>query len=140
MTQEGFKRKLAAILSAAVSGYSILIDDDETITIRNLKAYRDIVSNIIGQHNGRVVDSTGDNILAEFSSVVNAVQCAVEIQKQLKKENDRLVEDRQLKFRMGVNIGDVVQYHYQKDGHWNPKGHRRAANEIIRFLETSDIF
>jgi TolB-like protein/Flp pilus assembly protein TadD len=109
MTQEGFKRKLAAILSADVAGYSILIADDETFTIRTLKAYRDIISNIIEQHNGRVVDSPGDNMLAEFSSVVDAVKCAVEIQKQLKKENDRLVEDKQLKFRIGVNIGDVVQ-------------------------------
>jgi len=109
MTQDGFKRKLAAILSADVAGYSILIADDETFTVRTLKAYRGIISNIVGQHNGRVVDSPGDNMLAEFSSVVDAVQCAVEIQKQLKKENDRLVEGKQLKFRIGVNIGDIVQ-------------------------------
>ena len=63
----------------------------------------------IEQHNGRVVDSPGDNLLAEFASAVDAVQCAVEIQKQLKKENDRLVEDKRLEFRIGVNIGDVVQ-------------------------------
>jgi adenylate cyclase len=109
MADEGFKRKLAAILSADLAGYSILIADDETFTIRTLKAYRDIISTKIEQHNGRVVDSPGDNMLAEFSSVVDAIQCAVEIQKQLKKENDRLVENKQLKFRIGVNIGDVVQ-------------------------------
>ena len=109
MTQDGSKRKLAAILSADVKGYSLLLADDESFTIKTLKEYREIMSNCIGQHNGRVVDSPGDNMLAEFSSVVNAVQCAVEIQKQLKKENDRLVEDKRLKFRIGVNIGDVVQ-------------------------------
>ena len=67
------------------------------------------MSNCIEQHDGRVVDSPGDNMLAEFASAVDAVQCAVEIQKKLKKENDRLVEDKRLEFRIGVNIGDVVQ-------------------------------
>lgn len=109
MTQEGFKRKLAAILSADVKGYAIHMANDEAFTIRTLKEYRGIMSNCIEQHTGRVVDSPGDNLLAEFSSVVDAVQCAVEIQKQLKKENERLVEDKRLEFRIGVNIGDVVQ-------------------------------
>ncbi len=109
MTQDGPKRKLAAILSADVKGYSLLMADDETFTIRTLKEYRGIMSNCIEQHNGRVVDSPGDNLLAEFSSVVDAVECAVEIQKQLKKENKRLVEDKRLEFRIGVNIGDVIQ-------------------------------
>jgi adenylate cyclase len=102
-------RKLRAILSADVKGYSILMADDEVFTIKTIKEYRGIMSNCIEQHNGRVVDSPGDNMLAEFASVVDAVQCAVEIQKQLKKENDRLVEDKRLEFRIGVNIGDVVQ-------------------------------
>jgi len=102
-------RKLRAILSADVKGYSILMADDEVFTIKTIKEYRRIMSNCIEQHNGRVVDSPGDNILAEFASAVNAVQCAVEIQKQLKEENDRLVEDKRLEFRIGVNIGDIVQ-------------------------------
>jgi adenylate cyclase len=102
-------RKLRAILSADVKGYSILMADDEVFTIKTIKEYRDIMSRCIEQHNGRVVDSPGDNILSEFASAVDAVQCAVEIQKQLKKENDRLVEDKRLEFRIGVNIGDVVQ-------------------------------
>ncbi len=102
-------RKLRAILSADVKGYSILMADDEIFTIKMIKEYRGIVSHCIEQHNGRVVDSPGDNILAEFASAVDAVQCAVEIQNQLKKENDRLVEDKRLEFRIGVNIGDVVQ-------------------------------
>jgi len=102
-------RKLRAILSADVKGYSILIADDEIFTIKMIKEYRGIMSQCIEQHNGRVVDSPGDNVLAEFASAVDAVQCAVEIQKQLQKENERLVEDKRLEFRIGVNIGDVVQ-------------------------------
>jgi class 3 adenylate cyclase len=108
MTQDGSKRKLAAILSADVKGYSLLMADDESFTIKTLKEYRDIMSNCIEQHYGRVVDSPGDNLLAEFSSAVDAVQCAVEIQKKLKKENERLVADKRLNFRIGVNIGDIV--------------------------------
>jgi len=107
--EQKMTRKLRAILSADVKGYSILIADDETFTIKTIKEYRNIISNCIEQYAGRVVDSPGDNILAEFASAVDAVQCAVEIQKQLKKENDRLVEEKRLEFRIGVNIGDVVQ-------------------------------
>ena len=101
-------RKLRAILSADVKGYSLLMADDEAFTIQTIKKYRNIISNTVEQHAGRVVDSPGDNILAEFASAVDAVQCAVEIQKQLKKENDRLIEDKRLEFRIGINIGDVV--------------------------------
>jgi len=102
-------RKLRAILSADVKGYSILMADDEVFTIKTIKEYRSIMSHCIKQHNGRVVDSPGDNMLAEFASAVDAVQCAVEMQKLLKKENDRLVDGKRLEFRIGVNIGDVVQ-------------------------------
>jgi adenylate cyclase len=109
MTQDGSKRKLAAILSADVKGYSIFLDDDEAFTIRTLKEYSGIMSNCIEQHNGRVVDSPGDNLLGEFSSIVDAIQCAVKIQKQLNKKNERLAENKRLEFRIGVNIGDVVQ-------------------------------
>ena len=101
-------RKLKAILSADVKGYSILMADDEAFTIKTIKEYRGIMSYCIEQHNGRVVDSPGDNMLAEFASAVDAVQCAVDIQNKLKKENDRLVEERRLEFRIGINIGDVV--------------------------------
>ena len=103
------KRKLSAILSADVKGYSLLMAEDEAFTIQTIKKYRNIISNSVGQHAGRVVDSPGDNILVEFASAVDAVQCAVEIQKRLKKENDRLIEDKRLEFRIGINIGDVVQ-------------------------------
>ena len=109
MTQDRSKRKLAAILSADVKGYSILLADDEAFTIRTLKKYRSIMSNCIKQHNGRVVDSPGDNLLSEFSSVVDAVHCAVEIQKQLNKENEHHAENKRMDFRIGVNVGDVIQ-------------------------------
>jgi len=108
-TEQNVTRKLRAILSADVKGYSILIADDEIFTIKMIKGYRSIMSHCIEQYNGRVVDSPGDNVLSEFASAVDAVQCAVEIQRQLKKENDRLVEDKRLEFRIGVNIGDIVQ-------------------------------
>jgi adenylate cyclase len=102
-------RKLRAILSADVKGYSLLMADDETFTIKTLKKYRNIMSEQIVQYNGRVVDSPGDNILADFASVVDAVTCAVEIQKVLKEENENLPDDKRLEFRIGVNIGDVVK-------------------------------
>ena len=85
--QQKVNRKLRAILSADVKGYSILMADDEVFTIKTIKEYRGIMSQCIELHNGRVVDSPGDNMLAEFASAVDAVQCAVEIQKQLKTYN-----------------------------------------------------
>ena len=107
--QQKVTRKLRAILSADVKGYSLLMSDDEVFTIQTLKSYRKFIASLVTQHSGRVVDSPGDNLLAEFSSAVDAVECAVEVQKKLKKENLRFVEDRRLEFRIGVNIGDVVQ-------------------------------
>jgi len=106
--KEKITRKLRAILSADVKGYSLLMADDEIHTIQTLKAYRSLMSNLIGQHSGRVVDNPGDNLLAEFSSAVDAVECAVEVQKKLKKENARFVENNRLQYRIGINIGDVV--------------------------------
>jgi adenylate cyclase len=102
-------RKLRAILSADVKGYSLLMADDEVHTIQTLKAYRQIMSDLIDHHSGRVVDNPGDNLLAEFGGAVDAIKCAVNIQKKLGKENARYVEDRRLQFRIGINIGDVVQ-------------------------------
>jgi len=103
------KRKLRAILSADVKGYSLLMADDEVHTIHTLKTYQKIMSELIQQHSGRVVDNPGDNLLAEFSSAVDAVECAVVIQNKLRKENERFVEDKRLWFRIGINIGDVIQ-------------------------------
>ena len=83
MADEGFKRKLAAILSADVEGYSRLMDDDEEATVRTLKTYRAAINDLVQQYRGRIVDTPGDNILAEYSSVVDSVNCAVEIQRIL---------------------------------------------------------
>ena len=109
MAEEGFKRKLAAILSADVEGYSRLMDDDEESTVRTLTAYRTAINDIVQQYRGRVVDTPGDNILAEFSSVVDAVNCAVEIQRELAERNAELPYNRKMEFRIGVNLGDVIE-------------------------------
>ena len=108
MASHSIERKLAAILSADVKGYSRLMGEDEVATIRTLTAYREVMATLIGQHRGRVVDSPGDNLLAEFVSVVDAVQCAVEIQQELKKRNADLPISRKMEFRIGINLGEVV--------------------------------
>jgi len=109
MTTQEVKRKLTAILSADVKGYSRLMGEDEVGTIRTLNAYKEVMATFIQHHHGRVVDAPGDNLLAEFASVVDAVQCAVEIQKELKTRNAELPENRRMEFRIGVNLGDVVE-------------------------------
>lgn len=109
MTEERAKRKLSAILSADVKGYSRLMREDELNTVRTLEAYREVMSTIIQRYRGRVVDSPGDNLLAEFVSVVDAVESAVEIQEELKAKNDELPENRRMEFRIGINLGDVIE-------------------------------
>src|SRR3989337_1559066 len=106
---EKIKRKLTAILSADVKGYSRLMGEDEEWTLRTLKSYKEVMRNLIQQHRGRVVDTPGDNVLAEFASVVDAVQCAVEIQQVLKARNALLPENRRMEFRIGINLGDVIE-------------------------------
>src|SRR5262245_9200706 len=101
-------RKLVAILSADVKVYSRLMGEDEEATIRTLTAYCEVMTTLIQAHQGRVVDSPGDNLLAEFASVVDAVQCAVEIQHELKAKNAELPSNRQMEFRIGINLGDVI--------------------------------
>jgi adenylate cyclase len=108
MAREDFKRKLTAILSADVKGYSRLMGDDEEATVRTITAYREVIGLVVQKHRGRVVDSPGDNILAEFASVVDAVRGAVEIQEELAKRNAELPENRKMEFRIGVNLGDVI--------------------------------
>jgi len=109
MATEEFRRKLSAVLSADVEGYSLLMRDDEEATIRTLTTYRKAITNLIQQYRGRLVDATGDNFLSEFTSVVDAVNCAVEIQRELAERNAELSEDRRMKFRIGINLGDVVE-------------------------------
>ena len=109
MTEDRVKRKISAILSADVAGYSRLMGEDEVSTVRTLEAYRKVMSDLIEQFRGRVVDSPGDNLLSEFSSVVDAVQCAVEIHEVIRAKNEELPEDRRMLFRIGVNLGDVIE-------------------------------
>src|SRR5215470_10503767 len=101
-------RKLTAILSADVKGYSRLMGEDEVETIRTLASYREVMTAFVQRYRGRVVDSPGDNLLADFASVVDAVQCAVDIQQELKEKNAELPEQRQMQFRIGINLGDVI--------------------------------
>jgi len=108
MPPEDLERKLTAILSADVAGYSRLMGEDDDATVRTLTAYREMMSSLIKEHRGRVVDSPGDNLLAEFSSVLNAAECAVEMQRELRQRNAELPEDRRLEYRIGVNLGDVI--------------------------------
>jgi len=109
MNTERVKRKLSAIFSADVEGYSRLMGDDEAATVRTIEAYRKVFTDLIEEHRGRVVDSPGDNLLSEFGSVVDAVQCAVEVQQILKAKNAELPKNRMMRFRIGVNLGDVIQ-------------------------------
>ena len=102
------ERKLAAIFSADVKGYSRLMGEDEVATIRTLTAYREVMSTFIRQYRGRVLDSPGDNLLAEFASVVDAVQCAVETQRELTARNADLPPERKMEFCIGINLGDVI--------------------------------
>jgi adenylate cyclase len=109
MTTQEVKRKLTTILSADVKGYSRLMGEDEEWTVRTLKSYKDLMGNLIQQHRGRVVDSIGDNLMAEFASVVDAVQCGVEIQQALRAKNALLPQARRVEFRIGINLGDVIE-------------------------------
>jgi adenylate cyclase len=109
MNTQDFKRKLTAVFSADVAGYTRLMGEDEGATVKTLEEYKQAMFSLIKQYRGRIIDSPGDNVLAEFSSVVDAVQCAVEIQKELKSRNDTLPENRRMKFRIGINLGDVIE-------------------------------
>jgi adenylate cyclase len=93
------ERKLTAILCADVFGYSRLMGENEEATLRTLSSHRKLIDSLIEQHHGRFVNSAGDSVLAEFASVVNAVQCAVEIQTTLKAENASLPPERRMEFR-----------------------------------------
>ena len=108
MTSQDVKRKLTAILSADVKGYSRLMGADEEGTLRTLTTYREVMATLIQQYHGRVVNAPGDALLAEFESVVDAVKSAVEIQRKLAKRNNDLPTDRRMEYRIGINLGDVM--------------------------------
>lgn len=105
------QRKLAAILAADVAGYSRMMGIDEEGTLATLSAYRTITDTLIAQHGGRICGTAGDSVLAEFASVFAAVQCAVDIQRNVSSANEELAEDRRMWFRIGVNVGDVMMKH-----------------------------
>jgi len=123
MATEGFKRKLTAIISADVAGYSRLMGEDESSTVKTLETYKRVFTDLILQHRGRLVDSTGDNLLAEFVSVVDAVQCALAVQKEIQSRNAELSETRRMLFRIGINLGDVIE----EEGHIYGDGVNIAA-------------
>jgi adenylate cyclase len=108
MGGRSIERKLVAILSADVEGYSRLMGDDEVATVRAITEYRGVIASAVAGHSGRIVDAPGDNVLADFASVVDAVQCAVDIQRELQSRNAELPLSRQMRFRIGINLGDVI--------------------------------
>src|SRR3984893_14647817 len=102
-------RRLTAILAADVAGYSRLMGADEEGTHERLKAHlRELIDRKIAEHRGRTVKNTGGGLLAEFPSVVDAVRCAVEIQRGMAERNAETPEDKRIAFRIGVNLGDVI--------------------------------
>ena len=105
---EALERKLATILSADVAEYSRLMAEDEEQTLRTFRAHKQVFESLIAMHRGRIFNTAGDAILAEFGSAVEAVRCATEIQAALRTRNDQLPESRQVRFRIGVNLGDVM--------------------------------
>ncbi len=109
MATDDVKRKLTAIFSADVVGYSRLMGEDELATVQTLTSYKETMTKLIKHYRGRVLDSVGDNLMAEFASVVDAVQCAVEVQQVLSSKNEDLPENRKMLFRIGINLGDVIE-------------------------------
>ena len=109
MSAEKPKRKLAAILSASAEGYSRLMGEDEAGTLQTYKGHRQVMCSFVEKHQGRVVDTRGDNLLAEFPSVVDALECAVGIQKDLKGRNEKLDKERRMLFRIGIHLGDIIE-------------------------------
>jgi len=102
------RRRLAAILAADIAGYSRLMHADEAATVRDLKAHQGVILPLIGRHGGRIIDTAGDGIMAEFPSVIGATECAVEIQTVMTERNEGMPESRRMRFRMGINLGDVI--------------------------------
>jgi adenylate cyclase len=109
MSEKRTKRKLSGILSADAVGYSRLMRENELETVRTLEDSRKLITILIQKYRGRVVDSPGDNLLAEFASIVDAVECAMAIQQEIKAKNAGIPENRKMEFRIGVNIGDVIE-------------------------------
>ena len=108
MEHPAVTRRLAAILAADVVGYSRLVAADEEGTLRTLARYRATIADLVGEHAGRIFGTAGDSVVVDFASAVQAVRCAVAIQRALKRHNEDLPRERRLEFRIGINLGDVV--------------------------------
>ncbi len=108
MAEGRVQRKLTTILAADVEGYSRLMYADEEATLKTLKSYREIIDSLIAKHDGRLVGTAGDAVLVEFGSAVEAVRCAMSVQEDLAVCNEELSEDRRMRFRIGINVGDVM--------------------------------
>jgi adenylate cyclase len=108
MDDTSIRRRLAAILAADIAGYSRLMHEDEPATVRDLKAHQSVILPLVGRHGGRIIDTAGDGILAEFPSVIGATECAVEIQTVMAERNEAVPESRRMRFRIGLNLGDVI--------------------------------
>src|SRR4029434_840832 len=109
MTEERVDRRLAAIWAGDIAGYSRLMRVDEEGTLRQLKAHRkELVDPKITEHRGRIVKTTGDGMLVEFASVVDAVRCAVDIQRDMIERNTNVPPEKRIQFRIGINVGDII--------------------------------
>ena len=108
MDAQFVERKLSAIFAADVEGYSRLMGRDEVGTLRTLTHYREVIDHLIASHRGRIFNTAGDSILADFASAVDAVQCAITVQDTIAKENSDRPSDEQMRFRVGLHVGDVI--------------------------------
>src|SRR5947207_13408652 len=108
MTDDKVKRRLTTVLCADVHGYSRLMEADEAGTLGTLRRYRTAIAGLVARHDGRIVNTWGDAVIAEFASVVEAVQCAVEIQQEISSQNSEPAQPHHMRFRIGINLGDVM--------------------------------
>jgi adenylate cyclase len=108
MTNDKVKRRLTTVLCADVHGYSRLMGADEAATLGTLRRYRTAIAGLVARHDGRIVNTWGDAVIAEFASVVEAVQCAVEIQQEISNQESDLPQGDRMRFRIGINLGDVM--------------------------------
>jgi adenylate cyclase len=106
--QHKVERRLAAIFAADVAGYSRLMNEDEVGTLNILTAHREVMDRQIAEHGGRIANTAGDSVLAEFPSAVDAVQCAIAVQAALAQANLDIPDERRVRFRLGVHVGDVM--------------------------------
>ncbi len=108
MTDDKVKRRLTTVLCADVYGYSRLMEADETGTLETLRRYRTAIARLVERHDGRIVNTWGDAVIAEFASVVEAVQCAIEIQQEISNQDSDAPRANPMQFRIGINLGDVM--------------------------------